>query len=149
MLPSIVYSSYKSSKKLFNEKNIPIQNTPNKEEKKCWFWNTPPSSMFLYACNLQMKKAKFVITNINADIEASTTFDFIRALYTMRSFWLILHELMYVVQRKLLSFNIKWGKCDDYRLKSVPYILTDTAYHESYFTTFGITSYRILQMIRS
>ena len=35
MLPSIVYSSYKSSKKLFNEKNIPIQNTPNKEEKKC------------------------------------------------------------------------------------------------------------------
>ena len=80
MLPSIVYSSYKSSKKLFNEKNIPIQNTPNKEEKKCWFWNTPPSSMFLYACNLQMKKAKFVITNINADIEASTTFDFIRAL---------------------------------------------------------------------
>ena len=69
MLPSIVYSSYKSSKKLFNEKNIPIQNTPNKEEKKCWFWNTPPSSMFLYACNLQMKKAKFVITNINADIK--------------------------------------------------------------------------------
>ena len=140
MLPSIVYSSYKSSKKLFNEKNIPIQNTPNKEEKKCWFWNTPPSSMFLYACNLQMKKAKFVITNINADIEASTTFDFIRALYTMRSFWLILHELMYVVQRKLLSFRIKWGKCDDYRLKSVLYILTYTAYHGSYFTTLGITS---------
>ena len=107
--------------------------------------------MFLYACNLQMKKAKFVITNINADIEASTTFDFIRALYTMRSFWLILHELMYVVQRKLLSFSIKWGKCDDYRLKSVHYILSDTDYHESYFTTLNdkIDLFRILKMIKS
>ena len=108
------------------------------------------SSKFnVFICgNLQIKKAKFVITNINADIEASTTFDFIRALYTMRSFWLILHELMYVVQRKLLSFGTKWGKCDDYRLKSVLYILIVTAYHKSYFTTLGITSIPTVSRIK-